>query len=248
MIPSPAPGPDLSRRDALRLLGIAGAAAVLPAARAQPAMGRGTAQPFVLAPLGYPFDALEPHIDARTMEIHHGRHHGVQVENANRLLAALPKLAGLTGEQIMADLSVVPEEQRTAVRNNLGGHLNHALFWRLLQPGGGRTPGARLGAALVATFGSFEAFRAQFTDTAMRRFGSGWAWLVVRQGRLGVISTPNQDSPYSESATPVLALDVWEHAYYLKYQNRRGDYVGAFWNVVNWDVAEREYLAAIGAA
>jgi Fe-Mn family superoxide dismutase len=247
MSPTPDSAPDLSRRDALRLLGIAGAATVLPSVRAQSKPARGTPQPFVLAPLGYAFDALEPHIDARTMEIHHGRHHGVQVENANRILAGLPKLAGLSGEQIMSDLSVVPEEQRAGVRNNVGGHLNHALFWRLLQPGGGRTPGARLGAALVATFGSFEGFRAQFTDTAMRRFGSGWAWLVVRQGRLGIISTPNQDSPYSEAAVPILALDVWEHAYYLKYQNRRGDYVGAFWNVVNWDVAEREYLAALAA-
>jgi Fe-Mn family superoxide dismutase len=194
-----------------------------------------------LPPLPYDTNALEPTIDARTMEIHHGKHHAAYVKNLNTALESHTALADKSIEDLLGDLSAVPESIRTAVRNNGGGHYNHSLFWEWMTPGGAKTPGGALGAAIDSTFGGFDGFKEQFAKAATTRFGSGWAWLSQgKDGTLVVESTPNQDSPVMEGRTPVLGLDVWEHAYYLNYQNRRPDYVGAFWDVVNWDkVAER---------
>ena len=196
---------------------------------------------YSLPSLDYPFDALEPYIDARTMEIHHSKHHAGYVNNANAALEAYPDLQGLDVEALLADLNTVPDAIRTAVRNNAGGHANHSLFWKVMAPGAGGEPGGALADAIVAAFGDFASLKEQFAKAAMTRFGSGWSWLVKEaSGGLKVLSTANQDSPISDDMVPVLGLDVWEHAYYLNYQNRRADYVAAFWNVVNWDeVAKR---------
>ena len=192
--------------------------------------------PYVLPPLPYAFDALEPHIDARTMEIHHGKHHQAYITNVNAALEAHPDLLKKPVEELVAGLNSLPEAVRTAVRNNGGGHANHSLFWTIMGPGKGGEPGGALGKAIAASFGDFAAFKDAFSKAAMGRFGSGWAWLVSdKSGKLQVVSTANQDSPLTDGATPILALDVWEHAYYLNYQNRRADYVAAWWNVVNWD-------------
>jgi Fe-Mn family superoxide dismutase len=192
--------------------------------------------PYVLPPLPYAFDALEPHIDARTMEIHHGKHHQAYITNVNAALEAHPDLLKKPVEELVAGLNSLPEAVRTAVRNNGGGHANHSLFWTIMGPGKGGEPGGALGKAIAATFGDFAAFKDAFSKAAMGRFGSGWAWLVSdKSGKLQVVSTANQDSPLTDGATPILALDVWEHAYYLNYQNRRADYVAAWWNVVNWE-------------
>jgi Fe-Mn family superoxide dismutase len=192
--------------------------------------------PYVLPPLPYAFDALEPHIDARTMEIHHGKHHQAYITNVNAALEAHPDLLKKPVEELVAGLNSLPEAVRTAVRNNGGGHANHSLFWTIMGPGKGGEPGGALGKAIAATFGDFAAFKDTFAKAAMGRFGSGWAWLVSdKSGKLQVVSTANQDSPLTDGATPILALDVWEHAYYLNYQNRRADYVAAWWNVVNWE-------------
>jgi Fe-Mn family superoxide dismutase len=192
--------------------------------------------PYVLPPLPYAFDALEPHIDARTMEIHHGKHHQAYITNVNAALEAHPDLLKKPVEELVAGLNSLPEAVRTAVRNNGGGHANHSLFWTIMGPGKGGEPGGALGKAIAATFGDFAAFKDAFAKAAMGRFGSGWAWLVSdKSGKLQVVSTANQDSPLTDGATPILALDVWEHAYYLNYQNRRADYVAAWWNVVNWE-------------
>ena len=200
-----------------------------------------------LPDLPYGFDALEPHIDARTMEIHHGKHHAAYVANLNGALEKHPDLFDLSIEDLLRDLARIPEEIRTAVRNNGGGHANHSLFWRLLSGSGGGAPAGDLAAAIDSTFGSFGAFREQFSTAAKTRFGSGWAWLsLTPTGSLEVSSTANQDTPLSAGATPIVGLDVWEHAYYLKYQNRRPDYVEAFWNVVDWEQANANYLAARG--
>lgn len=199
-----------------------------------------------LPALPYSFDALEPHIDARTMEIHHDRHHATYVNNLNDALEGHDALAEKSVEELISDLDAVPESIRTAVRNNGGGHANHTLFWEILSPNGGGAPTGELAKAIDDTFGSFDKFKEEFTDAAIKRFGSGWAWLVVKDGSLAVTSTPNQDSPLMEGATPILGLDVWEHAYYLKYQNKRPDYVAAFWNVVNWEEVNKRYLAARG--
>jgi Fe-Mn family superoxide dismutase len=198
---------------------------------------------YELPPLPYDFDALEPHIDARTMEIHHDRHHATYVTNVNNALADQPELAAMSVEDLIADLASVPDAIRMAVRNNGGGHANHSLFWTLLSADGGGAPSGRLASAIDASFGGFEAFQAEFAQAATTRFGSGWAWLVKgSDGSLSVSSTPNQDSPIMDGAgTLILGLDVWEHAYYLNYQNRRPDYIAAFWNVVNWDEAARRY-------
>jgi Fe-Mn family superoxide dismutase len=208
--------------------------------------------PYELPALGYADNALEPHIDARTMEIHRTKHHQAYVNNANNALKDHPALAALPVEQLIADLSQVPEGIRGVLRNNAGGHANHALFWKILGPGKGGAPVGSLAAAITATFGSFDAFKAQFADAATKRFGSGWAWLVVTADKkLAIGSTANQDSPLMGKAvagfegTPVLGLDVWEHAYYLNFQNRRPDYIAAFWSVVNWDQAEANYQAAL---
>jgi superoxide dismutase, Fe-Mn family len=199
---------------------------------------------FKLPALGYGFDVLEPHIDTATMQLHHGRHHAAFVSNLVNLQRELPQdwtLGELAGRYV-----VLPANLQTPVRNNAGGHLNHALFWRLLRPGGSPKPVGQSAALLRRDFGSFEGFQKSFSATATSRFGSGWAWLTIsRDGALSVSSTPNQDSPLSEGVVPLLGLDVWEHAYYLKYQNRRGEYVQAFWNLVNWDEVERNYRRAL---
>jgi Fe-Mn family superoxide dismutase len=200
-----------------------------------------------LPALPYAFNALEPHIDARTMEIHHGKHHAAYVNNLNAALEKHPQLFELSIDDLLRDLSRIPEDIRTAVRNNGGGHANHAFFWPLLSASGGGSPVGELAAAISAEFGSFDAFKEKFTAAATTRFGSGWAWLSLdAKGKLVVTSTANQDTPLSEGSKPVLGLDVWEHAYYLNYQNRRADYVGAWWNTVNWDEANRLYEAAAG--
>lgn len=199
---------------------------------------------FELPQLPYAYDALEPHIDKETMNIHHTKHHNTYVTNLNNAIAGNEELSSKSVEEIIANLDEVPEAIRTAVRNNGGGHANHSLFWTLLSPNGGGEPQGDLAQAIDAKFGSFAAFKEEFAKAATTRFGSGWAWLVVNNGELEVTSTPNQDSPVMEGKTPILGLDVWEHAYYLKYQNRRPDYIGAFWNVVNWDEVSKLYSTA----
>ena len=188
-----------------------------------------------LPPLPYAHDALEPHIDARTMEIHHGKHHNAYVTNLNNALAGHDDLASKSIEELIANLDAVPEDIRGAVRNNGGGHANHSLFWTVMGPGKGGEPTGALADAIVSAFGSFDDFKSQFSTAGGTRFGSGWAWLVDNGGALEVMSTPNQDSPLTEGKKPLLGLDVWKHAYYLNYQNRRPDYMAAFWNVVDWD-------------
>ncbi|NCU18744.1 superoxide dismutase SodA [Pallidibacillus pasinlerensis] len=198
---------------------------------------------FELPKLPYEYDALEPHFDKETMNIHHTKHHNTYVTNLNNAVEGT-EFANKSVEELIANLDAIPENIRTAVRNNGGGHANHSLFWEILSPNGGGEPTGELAEAINAKFGSFEAFKEEFTKAATTRFGSGWAWLVVNNGELEVTSTPNQDSPIMEGKTPILGLDVWEHAYYLKYQNRRPDYIGAFWNVVNWDEVAKRYSAA----
>lgn len=194
--------------------------------------------------LPYAYDALEPHFDKETMNIHHTKHHNTYVTNLNAALEGHAELADKSVEELVANLNEVPEAIRTAVRNNGGGHANHAFFWTILSPNGGGQPVGELAAAIEAKFGSFDAFKEEFAKAGATRFGSGWAWLVVNNGELEVMSTPNQDSPLTEGKTPVIGLDVWEHAYYLHYQNRRPDYIGAFWNVVDWNAAEKRYQDA----
>ncbi|MFQ5845044.1 MAG: superoxide dismutase [Planctomycetota bacterium] len=196
---------------------------------------------FELPPLPYGNDALEPHIDARTMEIHHDRHHQAYVTNLNKALAAHPNLQAMSIEGLISDLSAVPTDIRTAVRNNGGGHANHSLFWKVMGPGKGGAPAGALADAIDSSFGGFDGFKDKFETAAKTRFGSGWAWLVKTSAGLEVMSTPNQDSPLMEGRTPILGLDVWEHAYYLKYQNRRPDYVAAWWSVVDWDAVAQSF-------
>jgi Fe-Mn family superoxide dismutase len=239
---------SVTRRTALKTLG-AGLAVGLGSGLARAGAPRSgklarTPQPFVLPKLGYAYDALEPHIDARTMEIHHTKHHQAYITNANNALAGQAALQGKSAEDLVRNLAAVPDAIRTALRNNVGGHLNHALFWQVIGPGGGGAPRGDLATAITATFGSFDAFKTSFGDAALKCFGSGWAWLNLRAGKLLVTSSPNQDSPLSEGAVPLLGLDVWEHAYYLKYQNRRADYIAAFWHVVQWDRVAARYAAA----
>jgi len=197
--------------------------------------------PYSLPTLPYEPAALEPHIDAQTMQIHHGKHHNAYVTNLNAALEKAPELQGKKLPEILANLGQVPEAIRNAVRNNGGGHWNHSAFWRLMSPKGGGEPKGDLGKAIAASFGSFATFKEQFAAAAMSRFGSGWAWLIKDGAKLSIMSTPNQDNPVMEGKTAILGLDVWEHAYYLKYQNRRADYVGAWWNVVNWDEVTANY-------
>jgi Fe-Mn family superoxide dismutase len=198
-----------------------------------------------LPSLPYGFDALEPNIDAKTMEIHHGKHHNGYVTKLNAALEGHPELEAKSVEDLLKDIDSVPEDIRTAVRNNGGGHANHSLFWQTLAGNGGGAPSGDLASAIDSACGSFDDFKSKFSDAAAGRFGSGWAWLVVGDGgSLHVYSTPNQDSPYMEGHTPILGLDVWEHAYYLNYQNRRPDYIAAFWNVVNWEKVGELYAAA----
>jgi len=197
-----------------------------------------------LPKLPYAYDALEPHIDAKTMEIHHTKHHQAYIDKANGALEKHPDLAKMDIDDLMRNLSKVPEDIRTVIRNNGGGHSNHSFFWTIMKPGGGGKPSGELASAIDQKFGSFDKLVEEFNNAAATRFGSGWAWLTVDGGQLKVESTPNQDTPLSEGRTPILGLDVWEHAYYLKYQNKRPDYAKAFWNVVNWDEVAKRYAAA----
>jgi Fe-Mn family superoxide dismutase len=198
--------------------------------------------PFTLPELPYAHDALEPHIDKATMEIHHGKHHNAYVTNLNKALESAPELANKTIEELLANnLAAVPESIRTVVRNNGGGHANHTLFWTIMAPNAGGTPVGNLAKAINAAFGTFDHFKEQFAAAAIGRFGSGWAWLIKDENGVAITSTPNQDTPLMEGKFPILGLDVWEHAYYLKYQNRRPDYIAAWWNVVNWQEAERRF-------
>ena len=206
---------------------------------------------YTLPPLPYAYDALEPHIDTRTMEIHHDKHHQAYIDNANKALEG-SEMAGLPVEELITKLDQVPADKKTALRNNAGGHANHSLFWTVLGANGGQ-PGGELASAIDEAFGSMDAFKEKFEDAAKTRFGSGWAWLVVQNGKLAVVSTANQDNPLmgeavaGVSGTPILGVDVWEHAYYLNYQNKRPDYLKAFWNVVNWDEVARRYAEAKSA-
>ncbi len=199
-----------------------------------------------LPALPYAYDALEPHIDAKTMEIHHSRHHQTYISNLNAALADLPELAALPLEALLARIDSLPAQVQGAVRNHGGGHANHSLFWQVMSPAGGGEPGGELAAAILRDLGGLEAFKQAFTQAALSRFGSGWAWLVVDgRGKLQVVSSANQDSPLMEGLTPILGLDVWEHAYYLKYQNKRPDYIAAFYNVIDWGEVARRYVAAL---
>lgn len=191
---------------------------------------------FELPALGYDFAALEPYIDAKTMEIHHDKHHGAYVEKLNAALKESPDLQSETIEELLSNLNNLPQNVQMSVRNNGGGHHNHTLFWESMKPGGAKEPNGKLSEAVSATFGSFEDFKAKLTEAAVGRFGSGWAWLVKDGEKLEIYSTANQDSPLTDGKVPLLGLDVWEHAYYLKYQNRRPEYITAWWNVVNWDI------------
>jgi Fe-Mn family superoxide dismutase len=201
---------------------------------------------FELPELGFSFDALEPHIDAKTMEIHHDKHHGTYVTKLNEALKGHDDLAAMNIVELITNLDKVPEDIRTTVRNNGGGHANHSFFWTIMSPDGGGIPGGELASAIEKTFGSFEDFKSKFKEAAIGRFGSGWAWLCYYENKLHICSTPNQDSPVMEDKdhAPILGLDVWEHAYYLKYQNKRPDYVDAWWNVVDWDKAD-EYFGML---
>jgi Fe-Mn family superoxide dismutase len=196
---------------------------------------------FTLPPLPYDFAALEPHIDAKTMEIHHGKHHQTYVNNLNAAIEKAPELANKSLDDLMRNVNTVPESVRTAVRNNGGGHWNHSMFWQIMAPKAGGEPGGNLGNAIRSAFGDFAKFREQFSAAGVGRFGSGWAWLINNGGKLSIASTPNQDNPLMEGQRAVMGLDVWEHAYYLKYQNRRPDYITAWWNVINWKEVEKRF-------
>jgi superoxide dismutase, Fe-Mn family len=199
---------------------------------------------FTLPPLPYDFAALEPHIDARTMEIHHGKHHQTYVNNLNAAIEKAPELAKKSLDDLLRNVSTLPEAVRAPIRNNGGGHWNHSMFWQIMAAKAGGEPGGKLGQAITSTFGDFAKFREQFSAAGVGRFGSGWAWLINTGGKLSIISTPNQDSPLMEGQKAIMGLDVWEHAYYLKYQNRRPDYIQAWWNVVNWKEIESRYASA----
>jgi len=244
----------MTRREAIKVIG-GGAALVglgaIPGLRAADAvlpLGTGrTKQPFVLPELGYPYGALEPHIDAQTMEIHHSKHHAAYIKNANKALEAHPALAQMTAEEILSNLGAIEEPLRTALRNNVGGHVNHSFFWKILSPKGGGEPTGDLSSAITKAFGSTEALRTKVNDAALKRFGSGWAWLSFKAGALTVHSTANQDSPITDGSVPILGIDVWEHAYYLKHQNLRADYVAAFWSAVDWEQAGLNYSSAVSS-
>jgi Fe-Mn family superoxide dismutase len=200
---------------------------------------------FSLPPLPYATDALEPHIDKMTMEIHHGKHHGAYVTNLNKALESAPDLANKGIEELLAHgCAAIPESIRQAVRNNGGGHWNHTMFWEIMGPGKGGAPVGNVAQAITGSFGSVDAFKEKFADAGMKRFGSGWAWLVRDGSKLAILSTPNQDNPLMEGKKAVMGVDVWEHAYYLKYQNRRADYLTAWWNVVNWEAVEQRFNAS----
>jgi Fe-Mn family superoxide dismutase len=197
---------------------------------------------FVVPPLPYAFDALEPHIDAKTMEIHHDKHHATYVTNANAAIEKHPELASKSVEDLLWGINEVPEDIRTAIRNNAGGHSNHSIFWTIMGPGGGGNPKGKIADGIKTAFGSYDAFKEQLQKAGLGQFGSGWAWLLVdKGGKLSIKSYPNQDSPLMEGLTPILGVDVWEHAYYLKYQNKRADYIAAWWNTLNWDAINARF-------
>ncbi|MEC4881204.1 MAG: superoxide dismutase [Scytonema sp. PMC 1070.18] len=239
----------ISRRHFLYLLGASAGALVLDScALAQNAPETTQASPgktgtIELPPLPYAYDALEPHIDARTMEFHHDKHHAAYVKNLNAALDKYPELKSKSVEELLRDLNSVPEDIRRTVRNNGGGHVNHSMFWRIMTPKGGGEPQGPIASAISKNFGSFAAFKKQFNEAGTSRFGSGWVWLVLNQDdKLEVMTTANQDSPLSEGQYPIMGNDVWEHAYYLKYQNRRADYLDAWWNVLNWEEINRRLV------
>lgn len=243
---------SLNRRELLGMLG-GTTGAISTSLLAPPALWAAELVPasppaFTLPPLPYAYNALEPHIDERTMKIHHDLHHGAYVKNLNAVMEQNPQLQGKSVEDLLRGLRTVPEAARTAVRNNGGGHLNHTMFWEIMGPNGGGEPTGPLAAAISDRFGSFAEFQTQFTEAGMKRFGSGWVWLVrSKLGKLEIISTPNQDSPVMVNDVPILGNDVWEHAYYLLYQNKRADYLKAWWNVVNWAAVEQRYAIALKA-
>lgn len=227
---------SLSSKSFLFAAGIAFAAANVFAADTAPS------GPYTLPPLPYAADALEPHVDKKTMEIHHGKHHKAYIDNANKALVDHPELAKLSPEELLLNLDNAPAELRTTLLNNVGGHYNHSLFWQMMAPDAGGQPTGALAEAINEKFGSFEAFQKEFAQAASQRFGSGWAWLVAnKDGTVEVINTPNQDPPLGNDQLALIGIDVWEHAYYLKYQNRRGDYVTEWWNVANWPFAAERY-------
>jgi Fe-Mn family superoxide dismutase len=199
---------------------------------------------FTLPPLPYDFAALEPHIDAKTMELHHGKHHQTYVNNLNAAIEKAPELAKKSLDELLRGVNTLPEAVRTPIRNNGGGHWNHSMFWQIMAPKTGGEPGGKLGQAITSTFGDFAKFREQLSAAGVGRFGSGWAWLINTGGKLSITSTPNQDNPLMDGQKAIMGLDVWEHAYYLKYQNRRPDYIQAWWNVVNWKEIESRYASA----
>lgn len=245
----------LNRRNFLLLLGATTGAATLGtfSCAAQPSAKSavGTKQnqkadTFQLPPLPYDYKALEPHIDAATMQFHHDRHHAAYVKNLNDAVSKYPELKSKSAEELISDLNSIPEDIRTTIRNNGGGHINHTMFWEIMSPNGGGEPTGAIATAIKANFGSFDEFKKQFNDAGSKRFGSGWAWLVRTQdGKLTVTSTQNQDSPLMEGSFPIMGNDVWEHAYYLKYQNKRADYLNAWWNVVNWNEVNKRFEQAM---
>ena len=236
----------ISRREAIYRTLLVGAACAVARPSFTVAADAPTVEPFTLPALPYALDALEPSIDARTMEIHHGKHHAAYVSNLNKAVAGVPELAGKPLEEILRRLDAVPESIRTTVRNNGGGHYNHSLFWQSMKKGGGGAPKGALAKAIDARFGSYDKLKEELARAATTVFGSGWAWLTLDGGQLRIEQTANQDTPLSSGRTPLLGIDVWEHAYYLKYQNRRADYVAAFFNVIDWDFVGSRYPQAKG--
>ncbi len=234
----------MNRRDTLKLLGAAVATAAAPVSLVRPALAQ--AKPFVLPPLGYPYEALEPHIDTATMNFHHRNHHNAFITNLNGLVDKYADLSSKPPEEILSNLTAVPEAVRTPVRNNLGGHWNHVFFWDMMTPGGAKQPSGDLKNAIDGVFGDVDKMKAALKAAALGRFGSGWAWLAVgKDKKLAIFNTPYQDTPHmDQGAGAVIGIDVWEHAYYLKHQYRRGDYVDAWWNVVNWDKAAANFKRA----
>lgn len=223
----------------------AGTEAVASPLRSGTSIAQAASEPFTLPPLPYDYNALEPYIDAETMQFHHDKHHAAYVKNLNAAVAQYPELKGMTAEELVRQINTVPEPIRTAVRNNGGGHVNHTMFWEIMSPNGGTLSGP-IEAAIRQSFGSFEAFKTAFNEAGAKRFGSGWAWLVMMpDGKLTITSTANQDSPLMEGAYPIMGNDVWEHAYYLTYRNKRDEYLNAWWNVVNWEEVNRRYERAM---
>ena len=234
----------MNRRESLKLIGAAAMAGLFTPTLAD---AQATDGPFQLPPLGYPFDALEPHIDAQTMMIHHDRHHAAYVNVCNQIAKEVPALGTTPIEQTLADAAYIPVQFQQQVKNNLGGHWNHSFFWELMKPGGAKQPSSELRSAIGSSWKDVEEFKERLNTAGVGRFGSGWAWLVVNKDKkLELISTANQDTPIATGAKPIVGVDVWEHAYYLKYQNRRADYLKAWWNTVNWDKASENFKKAMG--